>query len=70
MINEASNLRIANDFINKKIGIKLQAIHKNNDNKLKEKLEMDLEKLLQIKEQINMGNYVVINMIINKMEEK
>ncbi len=70
MINEASNLRIASDFVNTKIAKKLQTIHKNSDYKLKEKLEIELKELLKIKEQINMGNYIVINTIIKKMGVK
>lgn len=70
MINEASNLRIASDFVNTKIAKRLQTIHKNSDYKLKEKLEIELKELLKIKEQINMGNYIVINTIIKKMGVK
>lgn len=70
MINESSNLRIASDFVNTKIAKKLQSIHQNSDYKLKEKLERELKDLLQIKEQINMGNYNIINTIINKMGVK
>lgn len=66
MINEASKLRIAIDIIEEKIAKKSIEIRKCEDQAEKEKLKNELTQLLEIGNEIHMGNAIYIDEIIKR----
>lgn len=67
MINEESKPRIAIDFINNKIAKTMHEIRKTTESNLHAKLQSNLNDLLLIKEQINVGNYEIINKVLDRV---